>query len=814
MNQILRPIVLGVFLTGEGAAVLAASGRASDEHSSAASAENASGQVVRTANRRVLEEVLVTAQKREESLQDVPISITSFSNEFVQENSISDLGDLSLFVPNARIDTNGTLPQLSIRGFNAHPMNRAFEQPISMVIDGVTYGTSPYFQLPLYDIQRVEVLRGPQGTLFGKNSTAGAFNIVTRSGGDEFSANVNLQSGQRGHRSVELGAGGPLVEDELEVRVVASFDERDGALRNTTKAVTPLANERSGGNRREAWRIKLTAPDLLAGRMEFTYDHANVEMTGLGSELTLVNPDAEAIYRQYDPGFDGITDNYITSVDGDEFTSIVVDSFALNHSFDVGDWGVTLVAGYSKLEYQSVMDADFGPTPMLTLDNKDTHPQTTFELRTDSPDLDGLLGLGSMFGADLGNSRLTTGVFWQDREISDALGRVIIDPASTVALLGIDAGSSSAPLPGAPAMPGGSGIQNDPSDDEIVDIVFSQMTESLAFFGQLDWMFNSVTTLQLGLRYGQESKSANWESAYSQGTGALALAALGREEYAAQREREESSLIPKILFKFDISDESNVYVSWVKGFRGGGFNMFASTSADSNLEYEEEVVASWEAGAKLRLFDGAANLNIAVFRMVLDDFQVLTQDPDTAAFAVDNSGRALSQGVELDGVWLLTDWVKLQGSVGYNPTEFLEFPYGGCTKDYPDTDGDGDERCDLTGEPLDFASEWSATLGPQFNINVLGEFELVAGITGIYQSEYYADLAVRDDRVLQGESLRWNANIGLGSRDGAWTVRLVGQNLTDEVVSMFISDVPLLTGTFYQAPAAPRSIHGEVTWRY
>jgi iron complex outermembrane recepter protein len=762
------------------------------------------------APRRVIDEIVVTAQKREQGLQDVPISITAVDSRFLAENAIGDFRDLSLFVPNARIDPNGTLPQISIRGFNAAPLNRAFEQAISLVVDGVTYGTSIYFQTPLYDIARVEVLRGPQGTLFGKNSTAGVFNIVTAEADREaLSGSLSLQQGEIGRQRAEGAVGGALIDGIVNFRLSGLYDARDGLLRNTTADIAPGANRENNSRERKAVRLKLRFPEVLATQLDLSAEYLDSLVLGLGSEIQRAAPDLLPIYQAYDPNFDFIPDNFISSTDAAEFTRIAGATFVLNAQREIGDWSVAAVAGHSRLKFATLADTDFSPAPAIQADYDEVHPQDTLELRTVSPEFDGLFGLGAGRG-----SRLTTGLFWQHRRFEDSFSRVRVDPVSAGLLLGINrSGAPPLPVPTTPGEFAGNPVINNTEDDEVGVIYFEQATRSLAGFGQLEWTFLPSLTLQLGLRYSVDDKKGSWESVFEQSEGVILTAALGREEYSARRERRETSLTPKVLLQYDLSDRSNAYFGWVRGFRGGGFNAFASTTAD--LEYDEENVQSWESGIKLRFLDGAASLNLGLYWMTLTDFQVLTQDPNTAVFTVINAGKARARGVEMDGQWLPTQWLTLQATLAFNDSSFLEFPFGTCTIDNRDTDGDGDPRCDLKGQPLDFAPRVTATFSPRVNWPLgLGGWEIVAGATALYQDEYFADIAVRDPRVIEPASLRFDAHLGIHHAVSGLSLRVVGQNLSDERVSLFISDVPTVAGTFYQSPEPPRLLFVELGWKF
>lgn len=175
--------------------------------------------------RRTIEEIVVTAQKTEQSLHEVPISMSVVDDEFMSEQGITDFRDLSQFVPNVAIDARGRFPDVRIRGFGSPVFNKAFEQGVGLVIDGVAYGVRPYFQGPLFDLDRVEVLRGPQGTLFGKNTTAGLLNVVTKQPTDDFTGVFALELGEIGRRRFEGALGGPLVAKLVNFRIAGLSDE-------------------------------------------------------------------------------------------------------------------------------------------------------------------------------------------------------------------------------------------------------------------------------------------------------------------------------------------------------------------------------------------------------------------------------------------------------------------------------------------------------------------------------------------------------------------------------------------------------------
>lgn len=185
---------------------------------------------------RVVEEIIVTAQRKEEHIHDVPISLSVLDSEFLAQQNVIDFKDVIHTVPNARIDNSGEFNDVRIRGFGSPLSNKAFEQSVGLVIDGVPYGRREYFLGPLFDLERVEVLRGPQGTLFGRNTTAGLFNVITKKPTDELTGFANGEYGELSRVHFSGGVGGPIIRNFLNFRLSGLAEKRDGFIENTTTA--------------------------------------------------------------------------------------------------------------------------------------------------------------------------------------------------------------------------------------------------------------------------------------------------------------------------------------------------------------------------------------------------------------------------------------------------------------------------------------------------------------------------------------------------------------------------------------------------
>jgi iron complex outermembrane recepter protein len=225
---------------------------------------------------RVVEEIIVTAQKREQAMEDVPISMSVLDTEFLAEQGLTDIREALLFTPNAKVEVAGYFASPRVRGFSFNNNNKAFEPPAGLAVDGVLYTRIGYFASALFDLERLEVLRGPQGTTFGKNTTAGLINVVTRGPTDEYTGYADVQIGEFDRHRVEAGVGGPILKDFVNFRLSGLFDEQDGFVENTTSFVAG-ANENFRGRDRKGLRAKLGFPDLLGSRLVLTYEHADLE---------------------------------------------------------------------------------------------------------------------------------------------------------------------------------------------------------------------------------------------------------------------------------------------------------------------------------------------------------------------------------------------------------------------------------------------------------------------------------------------------------------------------------------------------------
>ncbi|MFP5304867.1 MAG: TonB-dependent receptor, partial [Gammaproteobacteria bacterium] len=760
----------------------------------------------------VLEEIVVTAQKRGvQAIKDVPVSISVVDSALIADWGISDVREAMLFVPNVKVEQAGFFASPRVRGFSFNNNNKAFEPPAGIAMEGVPYGRVEYFAAGLYDIERIEVLRGPQGTTFGKNTTAGLINVLSKDPGDTLEGYFDLQGGDYERRRVEAAVGGPLIDGVVNFRVAGVSDERQGFVYNTTADVAPEAERHLRGDNRTGLRLKLQFPDLLASNLKLTYESVDLESLGTGAEILRASEAVRARLRNYDPNVDFVPGNYVASIDDPDDRNTTIDTFVLDWARALGTWDASATAGYSLMKTQVHADVDFTPAQAIFAESSDQSPTTTLELRLLSPEFDGLYGL---FGSAFGSSDLLVGVFGQRMAIEDSLLRFHFYPGPLLDLvLATESGDTLDPLLdliGA-LPPLDSGDTQEQSSQ-----YFEQDSDTLAAFGQAQWHFLPQWTLQLGMRYSREEKSASWNQVFDSAGPNLLMRTQGLEPFTAAESRSETNFQPKVSLNYQPSPGISLFAHWAKAYKSGGFNAFAYRGERDELIYEPEYSTEWGLDLKSTLLHKTLQLNLSAYRMDIDDFQVLTRIPDSSQIglgvsAVENAATARAQGIEGDLTWLAAHWLRVMLAFGLNDTEYIDFKTNDCPADVEDSDGDGDPRCDASGKPFAFAPKWNGTFG----VNLIPPLELYGttlnlGFTAEYQSEQYLDIDL-DERKVQDPFWRLRASLGISGLSG-WSLKLILENLTDEATYVRQGDV--LPGLFIGGLEPPRMIFGQFRWTF
>jgi iron complex outermembrane receptor protein len=780
-----------------------------------------------------LDNIVVNAQKREQGMQDVPISMSVLTEEFMRAQGITDLSDAMRFVPSIKVvEYLGTFtPQC--RGFTINDANPAFEPPCGVALDGIFYSRSGYFSAGLFDTERLEALRGPQGTTFGKNTTAGVVSVYSKDPTETFTGKADVQYGDL-HRRAEAAFGGPMIRDVVNFRFAAMKEERLGYMENTYHQIKPSAPADPGARSREGFRAKLQFPDVIGGEAKLLYEKSEVVTHGLLAKYYSKPGSTTHNYmRQHDPNYDG-GENYKISQPGPNDLPYPTWRAHGEWNRPFGDWDVSLLGAFGaiKRSYEIVAPAIPGPA-WVTGRRSENSPFMTGELRTVSPELDGLLGLKDLFGWNLGSSRLVTGIFGMEAKLDPIRGGATLNYVQTAGALG-----AFLPLQGA-FVPDSvfydvvelSGQQY-PSESS--NYVFHQTATTAAVFAQVSWDMTPEWTLEVGGRLSQEEKTADWDISYSSPAPRSLLNQNGA--YTAQKERNEVHFQPKISLGYKVTDGINLFAHVARAKKAGGFNYYTVTGNPENgggrLDYDPETVMDYGFDVKTMLLDNTLRLNVSLYESDLDNYQVLVEvqgeelvpyNPALGLQAqrvpvnhqeVRNAGRARAKGAEIDLMYLPFEWLTVIGAAGFNASKYLSFPLDTCGgNETPDPET---KKCDHSGHGFPNVPSWTTSLSVDSRFplggywDALGDLEFMLGAGMEYVTKAHGDGAESGCCLREPYAL-YRGHVGVGSLGQGWTFRLTGLNLTDDYIYSFKSSTSEYT---FGAPLPPRTFFGQINYNF
>jgi iron complex outermembrane receptor protein len=745
-------------------------------------------------NRRVIEEIVVTSTKTQQTLQEIPASVSTISGQLAKSAAITEVSDLVQYTPNVKFSNQiSYLPNITIRGFGTPPLGRALESSVGISVDDVYYGRASFTNDPVFDLERLEVLRGPQGTLFGKNVIAGVLAFTTAGPEFEQGGNITLALGSRDEKRVEGGFSFPLLDDVLAARISFRARLRETGVYNTTRRETNRVDD-FGFRIKTRWLVSDTA------ELNFNFWTAQSKTNGTDWQIQDATEQSLAEFREKDPATEADEFNGIQSQDDPTFSDRKTQSFSVKYIQDLGDFGIfsgvemTAVAATSFVETPYALDADFSPINFVFIESLDAEQYkiSTLENRF-AFDTPGWFGLGE-------GMQTIFGVFgsFSDFNVTSRLH------GDTAALQDyIDAGAFNGP----PDPTTGTGLPIDPgatgagSVTEFLDSSNNSKTESYAVFFQANWNITDRLDLLIGGRYGVESRKAFLASKASEGAFVFPPTQ-GQVDYEVTIVQKESDLSPKIAISYEVTEGINIFANTARGFKSGGVS---AQYSPENLEFEPETAQSYEMGIKTRLAGGSVMLNATAFRTEFENLQVNSFNGST--FSIANAAAVISQGLEMDVQWLPpVDGLTVGGSVGFVDATYSEFDCASAPAE--NEPGSGPEDCpfetprdpvagasfqDLAGRTVAFAPKVSGSVYIQHNIPLTENYGLVTGFDMLYQGEQYLD-ADLDEKGFQEAVTKFNARIGLKPVNNPWSLILNVKNLTSEKERSIILDQPRLTG--------------------
>ena len=751
----------------------------------------------------VLDEIIVTATKRPVGLQDVPVALSVVTGDKIEAMGMAELEDLALYVPNVHIAEGAITPLVFIRGVGSG-MNPGFEQSVGTFVDGVYYGRGQHSRAAFLDLERVEILKGPQSTLFGKNTIAGAINITTAQPTEELEGYIEAAfESEVDGVSVSAMLSGPL-SDTVRVRVAARKSDDEGWMTNTAAGGV-------GGPEENNLAIRGTLEWDASESLVFTLkaERNRYKFLGRPQVISIANPTATFLYRTFgdagfSPGFDYVR-NVRTSVQP-EFHDTDASVVQLTALFDWGDLAVTSITAVTGHDYRDSQDGDYSALLFLERSRLEEHEQFSQEFLLTSPGGKAVDFLAGVYfqTADLTSDRVTP-VRFTGLPPVDAGVRAQIDAAL------------------------GTNLQAGDIDADLFAF-FDQDTTTISAFGEFTFNLRDDFRIVTGLRYSNDEKEVS-KSGFQSQVGSTTpdpfLAAVygpilqiaGTHAYTL--ERDEDHLTGNVGLQWDPNADSMLYLNVSTGYKAGGFDEDNALGSLANAEFEDETVLGVEAGGKFTVLDGRGRINAALFHAKYEDLQVSTFDGN-ASFVVGNAAESVVTGLEADWTFAVTEHLILSGALALLDAEYDSFPDSACTSmQIVAWVAAGNPRAtctqDLSGRQLQFAPEWAVNIAAQYVRPIGNDLEL----------GFSVDINASDDTVIaaDGDSLldqkaheKLNARISLGTVDGKWLIAVVGKNLGDEATTTFGNDVPLgslgFDGTYFQHIDPPRTVTLQGRWSF
>jgi iron complex outermembrane receptor protein len=724
---------------------------------SLASAAPAFAQVAQPTAAATVETLIVTAQKREENLQSVPLSVAAISSTTIERLHVRDFKDITGTVPNVQVQVNAGLSLAAsyvIRGIGiaANPSPYVGTE-VGTVIDGVVLSVNQIALIDNFDLERIEVLRGPQGTLFGANTTGGVINVITAQPTGQFGGYGQVTLGNYSRMDGAFALNFPIIDDVLAGKVSYSHRQRDGYYTNLYTG-DPIGGSNSSQLRAYLkWTPEAHLDVTWIGQVQKIRDGTDVLLDIAYPGEIFFRPTTPFAFQLYS----NVPDKHNTDTTSNTITA----------NWEGGIGRVTSITNYltwKSLGYQDI----------------------------DGIDAPGYAQVGKQDG-------------WQ---ISQEL-RDLFHPVESVEM-----------LVGLYAQQWGyySNGQNWPvfsSPTAIGETINKEKTTNLAAFTQVWWDVTDRLRLQGGLRVSYETvrmyeasvsfvQPAGTDPAkgFSNLVGATQLP-LNPLNLPTEAEKSWTNVGGKVAADYKITDDVMAYGYYARGFKSGGFNGRVTLAANIG-PYNPEYVDSFEAGIKSHWLDNRLRLNIAAFYNNWQDMQVnqvfYRGNPPVGSSTILNAGKSTTKGVELDGEWVPVDGLRINGTLGYLNTYYNVFKQGngptcapppaipspGCSNDY-------------SGRPLVYSPEWNGSLSATYTWAV-GGGKADATLQYIYNGDRWGNYTQAPSEFLKAYSLL-NANLTWSPAKEHWAISLWGRNLTNEkYLNLALDAPPLFSEGLFGAP--------------
>ena len=671
-----------------------------------------------------IDEILVTAQRREQNLQVVPLAVSAFDISQISTRQIDEVKDIGTNIPNLQtytVTAGAQAIQVHSRGASVqNPGFNVSESPVGIYLDDIYFGRLASVNLDLSDVERIEVLRGPQGTLYGRNTIAGAIKIITRTPGDDSWATGSVGIGNYETTRITGSFGGPIEEGALAASISAIYDKRDSGWQNN-----PITGADPGKYDNKAARAKLHWYGTEGFDAVLTGWVADVENDGYnGVPYTpFANSGTNA---NFDPApadsapLGDFYDNF--SPDGANYGASDQGGANIALSFDFAGLTLKSITGYASIEDQFGFDLAGGG-------NNGT-PGSTGLLVASNSDLDQLSQEFQLLGKLGENFDWQLGLFYLNEDGSQTY-----------------AGA-------------GGFLFDEQSESE---------TNSYAVYSEGTWQLSEALSVTGGLRWTQDDKDYRISC-----TGILCQGG------PLDLEDDWDETTGKLSVNYQLNENQLVYLGFTQGYQSGGFQSLCFgnlTASCAGSPFDPQTVDSIETGWKADLFDNRLRINAALFYAMYDDIQQVIAN-GFGGFPTANIGDVDVYGLELEVLWAPIEGLNVFANLGIQESDFGTVdplsPPGGLGDSCVD---DPTPPCATPTDELPSNPTWQGKVGFDYTIPLDNSLAFFYGLDVFHSDDYYSEAR----NLIEIDSYtRLNGFIGFGADDQRWQVMLSGKNITDE----------------------------------
>ncbi len=697
-----------------------------------------------------LETVTITATKRIQPLQTTPIAVSVISGGALEEANLNNLGAIQAMIPSVTFRSNASSKDTSlfVRGVGTISTSPGVEPTVSTVIDGVVTGRPGQSMLDLVDVERIEVLRGPQGTLFGRNASAGVINIVTRAPTKGLTGYVDLAAYQGSERRVRLGVSGG--NDMVKGSLALMNAEWDGNITNV------FDGSKGGGYERDGARMRVDVTPNKDLKIALIADYSKgLDRTPAGVVVSTSVRAFPSLAVTQNPLFGAAVAPVVPSAENRQINNNLNTTVTDKHQgasaqvdYSLGSLQLTSITAHRT--WNNVQNPDGDRLSRVYSQFAQSHDLGVLDFKQFTQELR-VASTGRQF------VDYVAGVFYYDGKTDEQYRRDVVRCPSTTA----------AALP--------SGLIPCSAGSTVADngvATYGVRSKSLALFGEGTVNFSSTLRAIAGLRYTKD------ELSYFHGRVASNTGIPGVQPTRARvsGDTTENALSGRFGPQFDLSKDMMVYATYSRGYKGPAYNVFFNMTATQDNVLAPEKSNSFEVGLKTELLDRTLRLNVAAYQTSYTGYQANVPDLVSGVIVTRliNAGEVSTKGLEVDLTARVTSNFTVSAALANTIARVKAFncPPGAAAS------------CDINGRPLPFAPDWKGSLRLKYTQGVSGKLSIDYGVDANWQSKTNFDLQQQPDSFQDAFGIV-NARIALQSTDG-WTLALVGRNLADKSYSTLI----------------------------